>query len=93
MTGKARLIVEEKKRDYQLAFGSPAGQRVLRNLQVFCGATEVPYAPGDANGTMKLIGNFEVWQHISAQLNLTTEQLYAIWKKQNPGMAIGETDG
>jgi hypothetical protein len=90
MTAKARLIVEEKKRDYQLAFGSPAGQRVLTDLQAFCRATEGPYAPGDRDETMMRIGCLEVWLHIARHLELSSEQLFGLYTGRH--VKIGETD-
>lgn len=72
-------IVEDKARAYRQTFGSPAGQQVLADLQAFCRATEGPYAPGDANETFMRIGALEVWNHISRHLQLTPEQLFALY--------------
>jgi len=72
-------IVEEKAKAYRQTFGSPVGQQVLRDLQAFCRATEGPYAAGDVNETMMRCGALEVWLHIARHLELTTEQLFALY--------------
>lgn len=82
-------IVEEKARAYRQAFGSPAGQTVLRDLQAFCRATEGPYAAGDVNETMMRVGSLEVWLHIARHLELTPDQLFALYTGRHT--KIGET--
>lgn len=91
MTLTPQQIVENKKRDYQQAFGSPAGQRVLMDLQAYCRATEGPYTRGDRDETMMRCGCLEVWNHIARHIHLSTQQLYAIYVGHN--VKIGETDG
>lgn len=75
-----RQIVEARKVDYQLCFGSPAGQRVLDDLAQFCRITtmETAYA-GETNETMMRLGTQEVFRHIVLHLGLTTEQLVGLY--------------
>lgn len=74
--------VETLKRNYQLAFGSPAGQSVLDDLARFCFISttdEGAYARGDVSETMFRLGCQEVFRHITMHLNLTTENLMSIY--------------
>lgn len=74
-------VIEARKVDYQVTFGSPAGQRVLEDLGRVCFVTtmdESCYA-GDTNTTMFRLGCQEVWRHICRHLNLTTEQLINLY--------------
>jgi len=85
--------IEALKIDYQVTFGSPAGQRVLDNLAKVCFITTVEGAyAGDTNETMFRLGCQEVFRIICLHLGLTAEQLAAIYV---PGRKtkIGETDG
>jgi len=91
MNEKVKQAVEDKKRDYQQAFGSPAGQRVLKDLMSFCYAVDGCYAEGDANETMLRLGAHEVWLHICRHLNLSTDKLFAVYMGQT--VNIGEADG
>lgn len=64
-----------RKRAYQLALTSPAGQAVLLDLAVFCRANETCVIPGDRDRTLILEGRREVWLRIQQHLNLSGEQL------------------
>ena len=79
-------FLRDRKRSYQLTFqiNQPANMEVLRDLAVFCRATETCGVPGDHDRTWALIGRNEVWQRIQQNLNLTEEQLYAIYSGGNP---------
>lgn len=74
--------IEERKRDYQLCFGSPAGKKVLEDLARFCFIStldEDAYARGDPNETMMRLGCQKVFRHITMHLSLTTENLMSIY--------------
>lgn len=79
----ARLIdfLRGRKRDYQLTFGSPIGQRVLTDLAVFCRATETCFDP-DPRLHAVAEGRREVFLRIARHLNLSSEQLFAIYQGQ-----------
>lgn len=66
-----------RKRNYQLAFGSPAGQAVLRDLAGFCRAAETCFDQ-DQRIHAVLEGRREVWLRIERHLNLSSEQLFAL---------------
>lgn len=77
MSMQAFDFLRSRKRDYQLAFGSPAGQQVLADLAKFCRANETCFH-ADPRIHAALEGRREVWLRITRQLNLSTEQLYAL---------------
>ena len=72
-------FLEQRKRDYQLCFGSPAGQRVLMDLSTFCRAAETCVVPGDRDKTYVLEGRRETWLRIQQHINMTPEQLFHIF--------------
>ena len=71
--------LRSRKINYKLAFGSPAGQAVLRDLAPFCRARESAAVPGERDKTMILVGRREVWIRIQQHLQLTDAQLLAIY--------------
>lgn len=71
-------FLQRRKRDYQLALTSPAGQEVLADLAKFCRANETCFHT-DPRLHAVLEGRREVWLRIQRHLNLSTEQLYAIY--------------
>lgn len=93
---KIILLLDARKRAYQLAFGSPAGQAVLMDLAPFCRAAEscvaVKGGAIDMERTMIALGRNEVWLKIQRHLNLTPEQLYAIYDGR-PVIATGDQNG
>lgn len=93
--GKVFDLFRYKKRDFQITFGGPSGQRVLGHLAKFCRATDNAAVPGDESRTWILIGRREVWLLIQKQLNLTSEELFALQKGQTVKRLIStqeETD-
>lgn len=70
-------FLRRRKRDYGLAFLSPAGQRVLIDLARFCRANETCF---DADPRIHAVaeGRREVWLRIQDHLRLTPEQLATI---------------
>lgn len=75
-------FLRQRQRAYQLWFGSPAGQEVLIDLARFCRAAETCYHD-DPRKHAVLEGRREVWLRIQQHLNLTSEQLFALYGGQN----------
>lgn len=71
-------FLRRRKVDYQLAFKSPAGQSVLVDLAKFCRADQSCFHE-DPRLHAVLEGRREVFLRIQQHLNLTPEQLYAIY--------------
>jgi hypothetical protein len=76
--GRVIDYVRGRKRTYQLAFKSPAGQQVLTDLAKFCRANDTTFH-SDPRLHAVLEGRREVWLRIANHLNLTTDQLYALY--------------
>lgn len=68
-------ILDDRKRAYQLTFGTPAGLTVLADLSVFCRARETCVVPGDRDRTYVLEGRRETFLRIQEHLELTPEEL------------------
>lgn len=71
----ALRIFTDRKRAYQLTFGSDAGRAVLIDLEPFCRAKETCVVPGDRDKTYVLEGRRETFLRIRDHLDLTVEQL------------------
>lgn len=80
--------MRNRKRSYQFAFQTPAGQEVLKDLAKFCRARETTFLP-DGRAHCVLEGRREVWLRITNHLGLTEEQLMDIYS----GMERPQTDG
>lgn len=74
----ALLVMEQKKRAYQICFNSPAGQEVLIDLADQCRAAESCGVPGNRDATFTLIGRHEIWLRIQNYLNLTPDMLFRL---------------
>jgi hypothetical protein len=72
-------FLQGRKRAYQLAFGSPAGEAVLLDLAKFCRAHETCFDP-DPRIHAVLEGRREVWLRIQQHMNLSVNQLAALYK-------------
>lgn len=72
-------FLRTRKRAYQLALRSPAGQEVLHDLLRFCRGAETAAVPGDRDKTMMLLGRQEVWLRIQQHLNLTEQELFQLY--------------
>ena len=82
---QALQIITDRKRAYQVAFGSPAGEAVLADLAPFCRSRETCVVPGDRDRTWVLEGRREVWLRIRDHLDLTPEQLVEIYFRPAKG--------
>lgn len=67
-----------RKRDYELTFHSPAGQRVLADFAKFCRANESCFDE-DPRVHAALEGRREVWLRIQQHLNLSASQLAELY--------------
>lgn len=67
-----------RQRQYKLTFGSPAGQDVLADLAKFCRANDSAWS-NDARHHARYEGRREVWLRIQQHMQLSTEQLYAMY--------------
>lgn len=76
--GKTLDFLRARKRNYQLTFGSPAGQEVMIDLAKFCRGNEPTWSE-DARHHARFEGRREVWLRIQQHLNLSSEQLVAIF--------------
>lgn len=75
-------FLRQRKRAYQLALSTPAGNEVLIDLAKFCRAAETCYHD-DPRKHAVLEGRREVWLRIQDHLNLSSEQLYALYAGRN----------
>jgi hypothetical protein len=75
-------FLRQRKRAYQLTFGSPAGQVVLEDLAKFCRANETCFH-ADPRLHAVAEGRREVWLRIQQHLNLTADQLAQLYAGPN----------
>jgi len=89
MAGRAFDLLRKRRLAYQLTFkkGNYAGQEVLIDLAKFCRANKSTFHE-DARLHAVLEGRREVWLRISNHLNLSSEQLFALY---NGNHFSGET--
>lgn len=71
-------LLRERKRGYQLWFGSRAGHAVLQDLLGFSKFLEGPARPSNEE-TWRLIGRQDMVRRIQQHLHLTPEQLFALY--------------
>jgi len=71
-------FLRQRKRAYQLTFGSPAAQEVLIDLASFCRANESTWHD-DTRKADVLIGRRETWLRIQQHLNLSSEELMTLY--------------
>ncbi len=79
---KAFAFIKDRKTAYQLAFTSPAGNEVLMDLVRFCRANKSCFDE-DPRIHAVLEGRREVFLRIQEHLNLTPEQLQALYDRRN----------
>lgn len=90
--------VLNRKRDYQMVFGSPAGKRVIDDLSRICFISTTDqnaFVPGDRDMTIFRLGLQEAWRHIVKHIELPTEKLIAIYfparTRSNDGRTSSDT--
>lgn len=76
---RALDFVRGRKATYQLTFNNPHGHAVLIDLAKFCRAAETCFHP-DPRLHAVAEGRREVWLRIAQHLNLSSEQLYALYE-------------
>ena len=76
-------LLTTRRRAYQLAFGSPAGQIVLEDLVPFCRGAQSTFHP-DPRMHCILEGRREVLLRIAQHMHLTPEKLFVIYGGQVP---------
>ena len=79
-----------QKRNYQLAFGSPAGNDVLIDLAKFCYADRSTF-DADPRVHAALEGRREVWLRIQNHLRFNSTQLAELYSGRR--IMKDETDG
>jgi hypothetical protein len=70
-------FLRNRKCGYQLAFGTPAGERVLQDLATFCRASDSTFSP-DPRVHALYEGRRQVFLRIVQHLGLSAEELLAI---------------
>lgn len=74
------FTVGEMARAYRLTFRSPPGTNyVLPDLAEFCHAAEPAPVKGDPYQLGRWAGRQDVWLRIQRHLNLTEEELFAVY--------------
>lgn len=85
-------FLRRRKQDYQAVFMSPAGQRVLTDLARYCRANESCFH-ADPRIHAVAEGQRRVWLRIQQHLNLTSQELYDLYRGNTPLKPGGTTDG
>lgn len=76
---RAVAFLTRRKRSYQLMCLAPASQTALADLAVFCRANESCFNP-DPRVHAALEGRREVWLRIQQHIQLSPEQLSALYQ-------------
>ena len=66
--------LQRRRQDYKEVFGSPQGERVLKDLHTFCGADKQSHS-SDSHQTAFNEGLRRVWLRINGYLSMTDEQI------------------
>lgn len=82
-------FLTQRKRAYQLTFRSPSGAEVLEDLAKFCRANDTCFHE-DPRLHAVLEGRREVWLRIQQHLNLTPEELTAIFSGNRIALLNGQ---
>lgn len=90
---RALEFLRTRKNSYLLTFElkQPANIAVLEDLSKFCRANETCAVPGDRDKSLILEGRREVWLRIQQHLQLTPEQLFALYNANYPKLRSEET--
>lgn len=78
---KLRTFLFGRAQAYKSTFDSEAGKDVLADLGRFCRAHESTFH-SDSRASAVLQGRREVWLRIQHHLNLTNEELWALYGRQ-----------
>lgn len=74
----AQAFVAERRTDFVRTFETPHGGKVLVDLAKFCRANETTFHP-DPRVHAALEGRREVWLRIRAHLDLSDQELWALF--------------
>ena len=74
---ETREFLQQRQSAYRLAFGSPAGQEVLKDLLKFCRARKTTFN-ADPRVHAALEGRREVWLRIEDHIGLTLDELFEL---------------
>ncbi len=77
---KAWRLLNARRHAYRQTFKSEYGQRVLEDLSLFCRGAESTFHE-DPRAHALLEGRREVWLRVCHHLQLTPDQLWAIYTK------------
>ena len=75
----AQQTFDQRRRAYEVVFASELGRTVLEDLASFCRANETCIVPGDRDAMFILEGRREVWLRIQQHINLSVEELWALY--------------
>lgn len=78
-----------RRRDYQMVFGTPAGDRVLEDLATFCRANATCFHP-DPRMHAIAEGRREVWLRIMQHLQFTEDQMFDFFTRPAPKLTVTE---
>jgi hypothetical protein len=71
-------VLLDKKRAFQVAFGGPSGQLVLKDFMRFCRVTSPPWG-STPEETARYVGRNEVWHRIMQFIGYTPEELLELF--------------
>ena len=87
------LFLKDRRTAYGLCFGQPAGQIVMGDLVRFSKWMDGP-KPGETEAvTQRVLGRQDVIRRINQHMNLSTEQLFALYNGQQLPQVIQQTAG
>lgn len=75
---RARRFLGERRHAYRQTFSGPLGEIVLKDLARFCNAHQSTFHDNERVQS-KLDGRREAWLRIQHHLQLTPEQLWALY--------------
>lgn len=88
--GRTMDFLRGRKRAYQLAFGTPAGEAVLADLVAFCRGVDTTYSR-DPRDHARYEGRREVLLRIQQHINIPSDKLYLLYGGRPINMT-GQTD-
>lgn len=71
-------LLRNRRRAYSQVFRGPVGEVVLKDLALFCRADQTPFHPDQRKNDV-MLGRHEVWMRIQRHLQLTDEELWALF--------------
>lgn len=79
---RLRVAIGDKRHAYRTVFKGPHAETVLKDLAIFCRAHK-PTFEADPRVHAAFEGRREVWLKIQEMLNLTTDELWALYIERN----------